>query len=610
MIILDFFLTLLGINIFLIIGILLSFILFPKTNIIERCAFSLSLSVGFWGVTSNILNLLKIFDKYYLLLISSLLLVLILIIFKIKIKEDNYYETKYDKSIIFIILFSLFGTIWRFLCLKYFQLNSFSIHNPYGYSFKFIGQEVPNLGFYTGMAQDKTKYIGNIINNNVLEYLHINNSTLIMFFTVFLYLSFIFLIFREFKRKNILTYLGVAIMSIGPIELFYMNNSFYGHSLSYFLILPLFLLFISKNKKIFWLVVPLIIVMINTYYTASVVTILSSIGFIIALIIKEIIETKKIKQITINLFTNRKIIYFSIILLITMTHVFLYSDMGKYSIGRFIDNSDSKIALQNITSITTTNPTEVTEVTEVTNIIKDTSYKDPTFLFLSSIRWQMLFFFLCGLTFIFHLLKLIINKKQWPQEDTVLFLSIIPVLFISYGFWHVNLPTRIFDYFAFFGLMSLTLPIKTFKKISIICFCFILITGFFIARDKKVFFELSAGEYYAAKELVNNKLDGKIFSDQVFINQLILNDYYNVTGADDKNPIIRNLFYQTDPNIFINSIKDLKNSGVDYIAITKRMKEKYILMVNTPQIHMVNKELFDNLESIYNNNDVVVYKTK
>lgn len=599
MIITGFLLSFLGTGAFLLLGILLSFVLFPKSDAVERSAFSLALSIGFFGMLSTLLYFAEALNQFYFWTLTVLSVCLLLAIIADKSKNRDYYETKYDKSIFFVLFFSLFGTLWRYFCLKYFELSSFAVSDTYSYSFKFMGQKIPDLGFYTGMAQDKSKYIGSLITDNVLTYLHIN-STVIMFFAVFLCLSLVFLVFKGFRIDARLAYLGVAIMSIGPIELFYAQNNIYGHPLSYVVLLPLFLIFITKKENLFWIVLLFSVTMMETYYTSSMIIILSSLGFIVAIAIKEFLKAQKVKEFAVNFFKNKKVLHFFIIFLVIFSYFILFSKMSAYSVGRLGDKSDLEISAQQLSLNKTAGQNETT---------LDTIYKDPAFLSLSAIRWQMLFFFLCGMTFIFHLAKLTMKKKVWQQEEIDLFLCLIPVVLISCGFLYVNLPARIFDYFSFFGLMTLTLPQKYFKAVFVACLCFILITGACVVKDKKVFFEVSKGEYSAAKELKTN-ISGKIFSDEVFVNQLVLNGYYNVTGADDKDRLVRDLFYQNDKRIFLDSINYLKESGVDYIAVTKRMREKYVLMVNYPQKPIFNFDFYEQfLKKAYSNGDVSLYST-
>lgn len=593
---LELFLNILGIVIFLTPGIFLGFILFPKINIVERTIFSLSLSIGSIGIISILLYFLGALNQL-LLLLSMLLLILtssLLIIFR---KNNNcLYKTEYDKSILYIILFSLLGTAWKHLFIK--SINNLS--DPYAYSLKFVGKIVPDLGYYTGMALDKSKYIGTIITSRIFEFLYIEQVTE-TFLITFLFLGFVFLVFKEYRQDGRLAYLGVAVMAIGPIEIFYTTLNVYGHSLAYVSLLPLFLLFKSKNIKIFWIILLFSIVMTTTYYTSSITIILCCFGFLIALIINDLIKIRSVKKVVANLYKNKKFLCFLIIFFITLSYLFMFSKMSTYSMGRAKDFTDIKITAERLDVFHT--GSDDASVDDI--VLADTLYKDPTFLGLSAIRWQILFFVLCGFSFILYL----ILKRRFDEEEISLILCLIPIIIISYGFFHVNLPTRIFDYFAFFGLMNFRLPRKHFKLIFLIFIIFILISGFYVAKDRKVFLEVSREEIMAAKE-IKNHLTGKIFSDETFINQLVLNDYYNVTGANDKDKIVENLFYQKDKKVFLDSISLLNNSGVNYVAITKRMREKYVLMVNYPQKPIFNFELYEqNLKEAYNNGSVIIYST-
>jgi len=584
-----------GLIIFLLIGILLGFLIFPKLNVLERSVFSLALSTGFLGIVSVTLHLFNTFNQTSFSISAICSIIVFSAIISTKRKKLDYYKTEYDKSIYFVLAFSLFGTLWRYFCFKYFALSSFALNNAYEYSFKFIGKTVPNLGFYTGMAQDKSGYIGVVAGDKILEWMHINPQ-IALFLATFLFLGFIFLLFKEYRTDKRLAYLGVALLAIGPIELFYQNTSIYGHALSYIILLPLFLFFKSKNLKIFWVCLLLSVIMMTTYYTSSVTVALCCLGFLLAL---------SLKSFSLNLFKNKKFWGFLIIFLIIICNILLLSNMTKYTMGRASDFSDEKIVQNRIRSA---GPINIDTPTNPKNIEwsqqESTLYQDPIFLGLSAIRWQALFFFLCGALF---LLRLSVKQKI-SQEEIDLLLCLIPVAIISYGFFHVNLPARIFDYFAFSGLLVLGLPKKYFKTIFIILLGFILLTGAYVAKDKKIFFELSAKEYSGAED-IKNEVEGKIFSDQVFANQLISQGFYNVTGADDKSQLVRDLFYQNNEPIFINAINSLHENGVDYIALTKRMKEKYVLMVNYPQKAVLSFSLFEkNLEKIYDNKDVSVYK--
>jgi len=131
-----------------------------------------------------------------------------------------------------------------------------------------------------------------------------------------------------------------------------------------------------------------------------------------------------------------------------------------------------------------------------------------------------------------------------------------------------------------------------------------------MAEAKRVFFETSDKEIEGARE-ISDFLEGKIFSDMFFANQLISNGHFNVTGTDDNDQLVYNLFYQNDSSVFLDAIEFLDDSGVDYIALTKRMENQYILMVNFPQKPLIAIELYEeNLIKVYDNRDVKVYRIR
>ena len=381
-------------------------------------------------------------------------------------------------------------------------------------------------------------------------------------------------------------------MSLGPVEIFHSTLNFFGHSFSYPALFSLFLLFKEKGNKIFWAVLIFSLAMMLTYYTSLVVLMLASLGFIVAVFIKE-------KRILIN----KKILAFLTISIILSGYLFLISNMNTFTIG-----SAQTIPIQSEKKVKEFFG-EIffdAETYELDLSMENLTYENPTFLRLSAIRWQILFFIILGLTFIVHLAR----KRDFSEQNKDLLLCFIPVLIISYGFYHAGFLTRIFDYFAFFGILVLRIPKRYFKIFAVLFFAFLLITGIFVARDKKIFFENSEGEVLGAQEIGRN-FQGIIFSDQKFINLLVLNNYYEVTGADDESYIVKCLFYQNNEALFLSKVKKLKNLGVKYIAITKRMEEKYVLMLNYEQKPMRSIELYKkNLKKVYDNGDVKLYEVK
>ncbi len=562
----------LGIILFFAPGVLLSYIISPKTELIKRTTYSIILAASISTILGFLLYLLGLFTAIntILVLISLILLFLLIIL-----KSDKKHKTDFNKDFWYVIFFSIIGTLWRIWFLK--SIKNFG--DSYSYAGGFVGKTIPNLGFYTNMAVDHSRFIGNQIFYKISEFLLIRNipESFGIFLITFLFLGFIYLIFFSYRNKK-LAFIGVALMALGPIEIFHSTLNFFGHPFSYLALFSLFLLYKSEKKGEFYIALLLSITTALTYFTSSMVNALASFGFILALIIKGSFKNQK--------FNKKKLLCFIILILISLSPIFISVP------SKEVISAESGKNVELITEHITNYPIM--------------PYRDPTFLGLSAIRWQMLFFFLCGLTFIYHLIR----KKDF-SKNTDLILCLIPILIVSYGFFHTNLPTRIFDYFAFFGLLVLKIPKKYLKIFFILSFIFILVTGFYVAQDKKIFFETSNKEIKGAKWIASS-LKGGVFSDQHFINQLILNNYYNVTGANDQDPIVQKLFYQNNPLVFKNAIDYLDdNLNVNYIILTKRMQEKYILMLDFPQQALTNSELYEkNLEKIYDNGDVKIYQIK
>jgi len=234
-------------------------------------------------------------------------------------------------------------------------------------------------------------------------------------------------------------------------------------------------------------------------------------------------------------------------------------------------------------------------------------YQGPLFLGLSAIRWQMLFFFLLGITFVVYCIKKYIKREK--INCSYLLFCTIPVLIVSSVFLYLNYPTRIFNYFAFFGLLVLSIPEKYLKVFFIGSFIFLIISGFFVMQDKRVFFENSDKEFEGAAWIAAS-LNGTVFCDQQFANLLIKAGYYNISGARDGDKLIYDLFYQNNQLEFLNALESLKEKNIQFIAITNRMQEKFILMLDIPQKPLNNYGLYENIEKIYDNGDVKIFKIK
>jgi len=593
-------------------GILLCYVLFPKSDIIERSAYSIILAASIFVIGRTLLGFLQINSMTIAFLTwAALILILILLLMK-----GKNYKTLYNKNIVWIVIFSIIGALWRQRFIK--SIDNFG--NAYAYSSIFIKGSVLDLGFYTGMALDHANYILTEM-NEFFRFLIVKCTFLSLFLTVYIYVALIYRVFKTFRNRK-LGLIASALLCIGPVEIFHstITQNLPQISVSYISVFLLFLLYKSENKNLFGLFTLTFIAcftMLLTYYTASVVIVLLSIGFLIAISIKEILKNKSISKSMRNIFKNKKWKVFFFILVVSLIYLFIASNMKTYTINRV--NNASIIQETIKTFLMTIENVTKTEITENGTIITRTisirhfephfvlnPYKSPRFFGLSAIGWQSLFFLLCGATFIIT----IILKRAFSKENLDLLLSLIPVTLVSFGFYYVNLPTRIFDYFAFFGLLCLQIPKKYYKIFLIVSLAFIFLTGYQVAQDKKIFFE-NSDKLIEGAEWINSSLKGKVFSDQSFVNQLVLAGYYNVTGTSDNDIIVWNLFYQNNESLFLDTIFFLKQGlEADYIAITQKMEEDYILMLDIPQKPITNLELYEkNLKKVYDNGDVKVYYT-
>lgn len=594
---------------FLGTGYLLGLFLFKKLNVLERISFSVGLSIGYFGLWSIFLYLLGLYSKSSIYILSIISIFVFIFILFINIKKYKNFKDDWHNSIISVFSFSILGVVLRFIYQKYFELNSYTISDPYAYSFGFIDKNIPDLGFYSGIARDKSLFFGNFITENISSFFYLN-GWLVIFLANFFYLSFIYLFIEKISKDKYISLFTVAIMFIGPIELFYSANSIFGHPLSY-LIIPVFLLGLVTNTKNYSVLTTMLcLTMLPTYYTSGVIIALISIGLLISILIKDLLEKeKKIKEI----FISKIFLKFSIILIISSFYIIFLSGMTEYSIDSYFDKSNREIFQSNIIDLKE-NIIDSKKNTTLENQIEYNSiYKDPQFIFLSAIRWQMLFLALCFGIFTLIIFKKIIKKEKIDEKEKTVLLILIPIILISLGFWHVNLPTRIFNYLCFFFISLLTfilvdLSDETKKNIYILTFVFFVLTTIFVVKDKKAFLTISKEEISSARKISLKGFEGKIFSDQVFINQLILSKYYNVTGANDKDQLVKNIFFQNNENVFKDAIKILRNNGVTHIAVTKRMSEKYILMLNYPQKKLITEGMFKKLEKTYDDGIVVLYK--
>lgn len=584
--IIPIFQSIVEISLFLIPGLLCSYILAPKQGLLDRVVFALLYSVCVTGITATALLGAKVFSHESFLISLVCIDVLLLMYIKYRTlkskKWTEVFETTYDRDVWIVAVCALIGTWWR----VWFTKSLVHVNDPYNYAFSFVGKSVPDLGFYTGMAADRVHYIGLVALEKVQQVFLTPYVTVQYFLTTFLFLGLVYMVVKAYREDKVLARIVIFLMCLGPIELFYALSSFTGHSLAYLCLLPLFLFFKTKQKHVYLACVAVTVLMISTYYTATIVILLTAGGFMAAAVIRGVLyKTSYLKTV----------IAFAFIVLITAAPLLSNKALTLFSIGKLSDNSDVQIAIHSFHS------NELSDAGEAVQNM--TLYKDPTFVGLSALRWQMIFFFVCGLTLCLYIAR----KKKFDGEYSDVVLALIPVCIVSVSFFYANYPTRIFDYFAFFGLLALCIPRRIYMVFAVFGFVFILISSFFIARDKRVFLNISDGEVRGGAK-ISHMYKGVIFTDMVFANQLISNGHYAVTGTHDKDVLVYNLFYQKDKKVFTEAVTQLRKQGVRFIAITKRMKDQYILMVNYPQQAMVNEELYSKvLPKLFDNGDVQLF---
>lgn len=574
------------VSLFLISGILLSYILAPRQGLLGRAVCSLLFSLCVTGITAVLLLATKAFSEESLVVSLAFLDVIFLLYIKFVLlktkKWIDVFQTVGDRDTWFVSICAVIGAIWRI----WFTTSLAYINDPYNYAFAFVGKKVPDLGFYTGMAADRVNYIGLIALEKVQQVFLTPYVFVHYCLTAFLFLGLIYMIVVAYRNNKMLARIIVLLMCLGPIELFYALSSFTGHSLAYMCILPMFLFFKTKQRETYAICILLALFMVCTYYTATIVILLVAGSFMAATVAQGLFcKTSYIKNA----------IAFACIAMIASVSILSNSSRALFSVGKLSDNSDVHIAINSLSN---------NQLSDTGEIVQNmTLYKDPTFVGLSAIRWQMIFFFICGCTIFIYLIK----KRRIDQEIADLLFAGIPVLIVSASFFYTNYPTRIFDYFAFFGLLVLCIPKRLYATFVVVGFVFILTSSFFVAKDKRVFLSIPDGEVKGAVE-ISRQYTGVIFTDIVFANQLITNGYYKVTGTHDKDALVYNLFYQKDKKIFTDALASLRKQGVRFIAVTKRMKDQYILMVNYPQQAIANEDMYEDvLKKVFDNGDVQLF---
>jgi len=601
MILFELFLRTLGTIIFFLPGVLLSYVIFKKTSFIERAAYSIIFSSIIATLLGFILILTKVLFSSYII-ISMIFLNIILIFILLLMKKRYSFSTgKINKTFFIIIFFTLIGFCWRL----YFRLKAnewgdgITSHLDHLISDKIreVGSyliTIPNLGFYIGMVKDHANFFGKTGVSAIYEILSFHHNLISIFLSVFLLVVFTYIVIKCYTKNEKLALFGALVISFGPVEIWQNTFTFFGGELTYVAVISLFILYKRRKLEYSWFVLLLAISLMFCYYTIAVAMIILSAGFMISLAIKNF-EYKKISSSIIRIFTDKVFLSYLMIIIIILSFIFVFS------IERV-----STYTTDNIQAVASKAGDLVSDNTSVTNLTTPKTimpYKNDTrFLGIPIISWQDIYLMFLGVTFIIHLLFRKIN-----EDDKDILYSFIPVLLLAIAFLSVNMPERLFSYFAFFCLLSVKISKRFFTIFAIFSMIFIIVTGFVVASDRVRFFSNSNGEIDAAKWVKNN-LNGTILGDERFISLVIQQNYFDVDGFKDDSVYLYPVFYENDSNNTIAAFSKLK---VIYFATTKRMREDYILMLNFPQEHMTNAQMYeDSFKKVYDNNDVRIYKIK
>jgi len=231
-------------------------------------------------------------------------------------------------------------------------------------------------------------------------------------------------------------------------------------------------------------------------------------------------------------------------------------------------------------------------------------YADPQVWGLSAINWQIVIFLLCGLSFYIAVLR------RRVERALIRDLMIIggPVLLLALAFIYADYPIRAFDYGVVIFILYFFVPRRGRRVTAAMLVALVYLSSFQIMRDKKIFFEVSPGEIEAS-EWVKKNCTERFFADEPFVNQLIAQKYYNLTGAHDFDPLTFKLFYADDKTMFDEAIIQLRDvERVRYVVLTQRMREVYVLMLDHPQLPIKTQTYFDeSFPIVYANDDVMIY---
>jgi len=587
-------------------GFLLVYLFYKKLSLSECIVYTSISSIFIITLICFLLVQFKLFNFINIIFSLSFVQVFLLIIILFKRKTLSIY---YDPSFHFHFLFSILGICWRW----FFRISSFKwgdgitshidkiiIENFFIQGFNL---SIPNVGFYTGMLFDHSTLIAGDLANYFYSLIGFSKF-FTTFISVFLLSFFTYKLIFIYTKKNNLALLGSFILaSLGPIEIWFNTFSFFGWRTSYIGLISLFILYLTKEKPFFYLTLLIIIPLSLSYYTASIVLILTCLGFLFSLIISNILnsEIRNVKTAFKKIIKDKKFQEFLFILVLLILFFILFA--GNSLIKHASDTTSSILSLYDSSYFSS--------ISSNLSFISKPLYPYQNkfkFMNISALNWQNLLFLL--FIFLFFVQILFLKKKNkylFFSYDKNLFFILIPAFFVFLSFCLVNYEQRGFSYLFFLTFLILNIPKKYFSIFATLLISFFLITGYFENIERSSFFKYDEEEISGIKWVIQN-LDGKILSDERFISLLIEEGYYNVTGFSDNSFFINTLFYDNNTSNIRESFSFL---DVDYFVITRRMKEDYILMLSFPQEPMNNSQIYDSFfKKIYSNKEIEVYSIR
>ncbi len=581
--IIEFFLRLLGSIFYFLPGLLLNFIIFKKGTILERSIFSLALGASIVIVSGILLANFGWFSpislSVFLLGLSALLGIMLW-------KKKAPIKILPEKALFPILGLTVLGTIWRLFLLS--RIDIFG--DAYGYANYLIRKSiystgnieifVPNLNFYTGMVKDHAQFLGGTFAKIFWESIALPYQGLEIFLGVFIYLGFIFIVVEKYTQRSGLAYFACAVMALGPIEIWHTTLGFLYDSFSYIALFSLFLLFRCPEKRYFLSALLICFAATLSYYTAALVVIITALGFALACFIQGMQWRKPFFLNALASSRQKIFIWFLLIAGISAIFVFFFSQMAGFTLSiakTFIPFAEEREPILAYSPI----------------------FK---FLGISLIRWEGILLLICGLTFFIRRYSF-----SFERRDIFIALACIPAALLGGAFFLANLPARGFDYLAFFSLIALKLP-KKFLRVFVIILLLLLGISIGVRNyQDPAMLSISSSEIASASTIAD-EFNGTIFTDQSFSNLLIQQDYFDVQGIDDYD--LRNIPIYYSNNLS-GSLLELRELGAEYIALTKKMREQYVLDLNIAQEPMNNEKMYElYYRKVYDDGDVMVYKVE